>query len=325
MRALRCHRLTDDLSGVGIAEVPLPERLPGEVLVRVTAAALNFPDLLMTKGGYQFRPDVPFILGTEACGVVVAADDTARVGQRVIVGARSGCAADFVCVPADQTRPAPATLTDAEAASLTVTGLTAWVGLITRGQLQARERVLVLGAGSGVGIAAMDVALSAGAIVIAAASSDAKLAPARARDVEKAIVVPRAGIAAADLKAALGAPVDVVYDPVGAALAEPAIRALAWKGRYLIIGFAGGSIPRIPLNLALLKGADIIGVRAGEFGRRDPQAHLSHLDNIDALAAAGKLRPHIGLQLPLNEAVQALQAMEAGTLTGKAVLRCSAE
>jgi NADPH:quinone reductase len=325
MKALLCHDLRDDLSGVAVGDAPVPTRKSGEVLVRMSAAALNFPDLLMTKGGYQFRPDMPFVLGTEGCGTVIEADQPERIGTRVIVGAREGCAAEFVSVPAAQVRPAPATLPDAQAAGHTVTGLTAWVGLMTRGQLKAGERVLVLGAGSGVSIAAIDIALSVGAEVIAGASSEEKLAPARERGVANTIITPREGFSAADMKAALGAPVDVVYDPVGATLAEPALRSLAWKGRYLIIGFAGGAIPKIPLNLALLKGADIIGVRAGEFGRRDPAAHSFHLDSIDALAAAGKLTPHIGLEVPLANGLQALQRMNAGTLTGKAVLRCSTE
>jgi NADPH:quinone reductase len=324
MKALQCHALGDDLSGVSVADVLEPDPLAGEVKVRVAACALNFPDLLMTKGGYQFAPALPFTLGTEACGDVVAVGagcDAELVGARVIVGAREGCAAEYVCVSQTQVRRAPVGLSETQAAALTVTGLTAWVGLKVRGRLQAGERVLVLGAGSGVGLAAIDVALAAGATVIAAASSEAKLAPARARGVAT-VVTPRSGLSASDLKAALGGPVDVVYDPIGAAMAEPAIRALAWKGRYLIIGFAGGSIPRVPLNLALLKGADIIGVRAGEYGRRDPAAHARHLAAIDALAAAGKLRSHIGLACPLADGLTALHRMNDGTLTGKAVLSC---
>lgn len=321
MKVLLCHDLRDDLSGVVVTDVPLQARKPGELLVRVSAVGLNFPDLLMTSGGYQFRPEMPFVLGTEACGTVMEADDATLIGKRVIASAREGCAAEYVSLPAAQVRPAPAALTDAQAAGHTVTGLTAWVGLITRGQVTTGERVLVLGAGSGVSIAAIDIAHSVGAEVIAAASSDEKLAVARARGVARTIMTPRTGFSAADMKAALGTPVDVVYDPIGASLAEPALRSLAWKGRYLIIGFAGGAIPQIPLNLALLKGADIIGVRAGEFGRRDPAAHGFHLARIDALAAAGQLTPHIGLELPLADGVHALHRMKAGTLTGKAVLR----
>lgn len=324
MKALQCHALGDNLTGVLVADIADPVPGDGEVMVRVQACALNFPDLLMTRGGYQFRPDLPFTLGTEACGAVVAVGTGAShalIGNRVIVSAREGCAAGYVCVGQAQVRPAPAGLTDAEAAGLTVTGLTAWVGLIVRGRLQAGERLLVLGAGSGVGLAAIDVALAAGATVIAAASSEAKLSPARQRGIPT-LVMPRTGLPAAALEAALGGPVDVVYDPIGAALAEPAIGALAWRGRYLVIGFAGGSIPRITLELALLKGADIIGVRAGEYGRRDPAAHRQHLAAIDDLALQGKLRPYTGYQCNLTAGVSALQQMNAGTLTGKAVLIC---
>ncbi len=319
MRALCCESLTENLSGVCLREIARPERAAGEVMVRIEAAALNFPDLLMTRGGYQFRPEMPFILGTEACGIVDEADETTLLGKRVIVSARQGCAAEYVCVPRSQARLAPDRLTPLEAAALTVTGLTAWVGLITRGRLRTGETVLVLGGGSGVGLAAIDVARAVGAQVVAAASSPEKLIPAIQRGA-RTIVAPRTGISAADLKTRIGGTVDVVFDPIGATLAEPALRALAWKGRYLVIGFAGGAIPKMPLNLALLKGIEIIGVRAGEYARQDPAAGAAHLAAIDDLAARGVLVPHIGMAVPLANGLDALRAMATGTLIGKAVL-----
>ncbi len=319
MLALCCDTLTGELSGVSVREAAMPVRAPGEVMVRVLAAALNFPDLLMTRGGYQFRPDMPFILGTEACGIVEETDDLTLYGKRVIVSARQGCAAEYMCLPLSQARLAPGRLNSAEAAALTVTGLTAWVGLITRGRLKSGETLLVLGGGSGVGLAAVDVALSTGAHVIAVASSEEKLLPATKRGA-RAIVVPRAGISAADLKAAIGRMVDMVFDPIGAALAEPALRSLAWRGRYLVIGFAGGAIPKIPLNLALLKGIEIIGVRAGEYARQEPAAGAAHLAAIDDLAARGLLVPHIGMAVPMACGLDALRAMASGKLVGKAVL-----
>ncbi len=326
MQALICEALSEDLSGVSVAQIASPALRPGAVRVALRAAAFNFPDLLMTRGGYQFRPELPFVLGTEGCGVITETGDgvdPAWQGQRVVVTARQGCMAGKIVVPVEQVRAAPAALDDASAAAFTVTGLTAQVGLITRGRLQTGETVLVLGAGSGVSLAAIDVAHARGARVIAAASSDAKLAAARAKGVAHAIVTPRGGLAAADLKLAIGGTVDVVYDPLGGVLAEPAVRCMAWRGRYLVIGFASGTIPSLPLNLALLKGIEIVGVRAGEYGRRDPAAHAAHLAAIDQLAASGLLRPVISSHAMLGGALAQLRAMAAGSLVGKAVVQIS--
>jgi NADPH:quinone reductase len=330
MQALVCHHLSPDLSGISVSEMPVPMLRSGlhsgTLRIKISAAAFNFPDLLMTRGGYQFKPELPFILGTEACGVceeVGAGCDPAWLGRRVMITDRQGCMAEQAIVPEAQARLAPDALSDAEAASLTVTGLTAWVGLMVCGRLQAGERVLVMAAGSGVSLAAIDIAHAVGATVIAAASSEAKLAAARAKGVARAIVTPRMGMSAADFKATLGAPVDVVYDPIGGVLAEPAVRSLNWRGRYLVIGFASGEIPKLPLNLALLKGIDIIGVRAGEYGRRDPAAQTVHLSAIDALAACGAFRPLIGVEAPIEKAIDLLRAMDAGTMIGKAVVRFS--
>ncbi len=323
MKALVCTDLSDDLSGVAGRDVPVMAMQAGMLRVRMQCAAFNFPDLLMTKGGYQYRPDVPFILGTEGCGTVVEGD-TPLLGQRVIVMGRSGICAEELVVQAGNVRPAPSALSSAEAAGHSVTGLTAWVGLVVRGKLEAGETVLILAAGSGVGIAAIDVAQARGARVIAVASSDEKLAPARARGVHQALVVPREGLSAAAFKAMLdGQDIHIVYDPVGGAMTEPALRTLHWSGRYLVIGFASGHIPKIALNLALLKGIAIIGVRAGEYARRDPAAGLAHLAAIDDLATRGLMRAHIGAAVPLTAATSLLQTMAAGQLVGKAIVQLS--
>ncbi len=286
---------------------------PGEVTVALGVASLNFPDLLMLAGGYQFKPDVPFIPGTEACGTVIAAGAGAEalLGQRVIVGARGGCFAERLTLPAAGARPVPPGLDDAEAAAFTVGALTAWVGLMIRGRLVAGERVLVTGAGGGMGLAAVALAAAEGAVVIAVASSEAGLAAARAAGARETILIERAA-------PVLGLKdVDIVFDPVGGALAMPAIRTLRRGGRYLIIGFVGG-VERFPLNRALIKEIEVIGVRAGEYARQDPAGGLANIAAIDARAAL--LRPQIGMTVALADVGQAFAAMAAGTLTAKAVV-----
>ncbi|WP_426164231.1 zinc-binding dehydrogenase [Sandarakinorhabdus sp. DWP1-3-1] len=316
MRALVCHVLSDDRSGLRFEtdwpEPPAPK--PGEVTVAIHAASLNFPDLLMLSGGYQFRPEVPFIPGTEGCGTVIAcgAGAEALAGARVIVGGRGGCFAERLTLPAPAVRPVPAGLSDAEAAAFTVGALTAWVGLMTRGRLQAGERVLVTGAGGGMGLAAVALAAHEGAHVIAVASTAARLALAQAAGAHDTVLVDRAApvIEARDI--------DIVFDPVGGPLVPQAIRTLRRNGRYLIIGFTGGRPSPFPLNRALLKEIEVLGVRAGEFGRQDPAAGRRHITAIDARADA--LRPQIGLTVPLDHATRAFDAMAAATLSGKAIV-----
>ena len=320
MHALVCHYLADDRSGLKL-ELDWPEPAPpgpGEITVAITRAALNFPDLLMLSGGYQFKPVLPFVPGTEACGRIIAVGTgvDAAIGSRVIVGGRGGCFAERLTVAAAAARPVPHGLDDTVAAAFTVGALTAWVGLMTRGRLVAGERVLVTGAGGGMGLAAVALAALEGAYVVAAASSEQGLAAARAAGAHEMVRIDRNApdIALRDI--------DVVFDPVGGALAMPAIRSLRRLGRYLIIGFTGGRPLHFPVNRALLKEIEILGVRAGEFARQDPAAGHRHITAIDARAAA--LRPQIGLTVPLARAGDAYAAMAAGRLTGKAVIVCSA-
>ena len=317
MRAILCHELTPDRSGLRFhpdwPEPPTPG--PGEVQVAVSHAALNYPDLLMLAGGYQFRPELPFIPGTEASGLVTATGPgtEAWAGRSVIIGARSGGFAERMTLPAAQVRAVPVGLSPEEAAAFTVRALTAWVGLMVRGRLQEGERVLVTGAGGGMGLAAVALARAEGARVVAVASSSERLSLARDAGAHETILIDR------------GAPVidrrdiDIVFDPVGGAVTMPAIRSLARGGRYLIIGFVGGRPDPFALNRALIKEIEIIGVRAGEQGRQDPAAGRAHIAAIDARAAV--LRPVIGLEVPLERADAAFAAMAAGTLNGKAVIR----
>lgn len=316
MRALVCHHLARDRSGLRL-ETDWPEPAApaaGEVQVAITAAALNYPDLLMLSGDYQFRPETPFVPGTEACGRIIAAGNgvTHPVGARVIVGARGGCFAERLTIPASNARPVPQGLSDAEAAAFTVGALTAWVGLVERGRMKAGEQVLVTGAGGGMGLAAVALAVSLGGIVTAVASTPERLERARRAGAQNIVLIDR------NAPALACGDIDLVFDPVGGALALPAIRTLRRHGRYLIIGFTGGRPPPLPLNRALLREIEIIGVRAGEQGRQNPAAGRAHIAAIDTRAAM--LRPQIGLTLPLDHGADAFTSMAAGALTGKAVL-----
>lgn len=316
MRALVCHHLSADRSGLRLEsdwpEPPLPRS--GEVTVALRFAALNYPDLLMLSGGYQFRPELPFIPGTEGFGTVIATASGAEelLGERVIVGARGGCFAEQVTVPVNSVRAVPPGLDDAEAAAFTVGALTAWVGLMTRGRLQPGETVLVTGAGGGMGLAAVALAANEGARVVAVASTEERLDRARAAGAHETVLIDRSAplIARRDI--------DVVFDPVGGALAIPAMRTLRRNGRYLVIGFVGGAVP-VQLNRVLLQEIEIMGVRAGEYARQNPAAGQHHVKAIDARAA--RLRPMIGAATPLANATQLFDAMAAGTLVGKAVVK----
>jgi NADPH2:quinone reductase len=316
MRALVCHELAPDRAGLRVhvdwPEPPSPG--PGQYLIAVRAVGLNYPDHLMLEGGYQYRPDLPFIPGTEGCGVVLAAGEGAPLppGTRVLIGARSGLMADRITLPASAVRPVPAGLDDAEAACFTVGALTAWVGLMVRGRLKAGERVLVAGAGGGMGRSAVQLAAHMGAHVVALASTAERAAIALAAGAHEAHVVPR------DASALPVGDFDLVFDPVGGALALPMIRALRRGGRYAIIGFTAGRPAPVPLNRLLLKEIELVGVRAGEQGRQDPAAGAAHIAAIDALGAV--LRPHIGLAVPLERAAEAFAAMAGAALTGKAVI-----
>jgi NADPH:quinone reductase len=317
MRAAVCSALSPDLSGLALQDAwPEPAAPgPGEVLVGIAYASLNFPDYLMLQGRYQYKPDLPFIPGTEGSGTVIAAGAGAEhlLGQPVIIGARSGLMAQRITLPARAVRPVPAGLTLAEAAAFTVGALTAWVGLVERGQLRAGERVLVTGAGGGMGRVAVQLAAHMGAEVVAVASSEARLQLAREAGAHEAILVDREHpeIPVRDI--------DLVFDPVAGALVMPLVKCLRRGGRYAIIGFVGGRGAPVPFNRLLLKEIALIGVRAGEQGRQDPAAGVRHISEIDARAA--HMRPHIGLELPLSEARAAFAAMGEGRIEGKCVIR----
>lgn len=296
---------------------------PGEATVSMLAVGLNYPDLLMLSGGYQYRPPLPFTPGMEGVGRIVAVGEGLSgdlLGARVLAGARCGLLAEAVTLPLAALRPAPEAFDDAEAAAFTTGALTAWMALVARGRLAAGERLLVLGAGGGMGLASVQLACALGAEVVAAAASPDKLAAAAAAGASRLIAIDRA---APDLSAVKGA-CDVVFDPVGGGLVRPALSALRRGGRYLVVGFVGG-VSAVPTNLALLKEIEIIGVRAGEAGRQDPALGQRARHAIDGLAAGGALRPHIGFSCGFEAAPRAFEALAGGSLVGKAVVRIAAD
>jgi NADPH2:quinone reductase len=302
-------------------DLPLPEPKAGEVRVAVKAASLNFPDLLTVQNKYQVKPPLPFVPGSEYSGRVDALGDGVtqlKIGDPVAVIGASGGFGSHACVNAGNVIPLPPGFDLEDGAAFAFTYGTAHHALIDRGALRAGETVLVLGAAGGVGTAALQVAKAAGAKVIAAASSDEKCALCRALGADATINYQRENLRDA-LKAAGAAP-DVVCDPVGDALAEPAFRSIAWRGRYLVVGFAGGAIPALPWNLALLKGASVVGVFWGDFVRREPKASAAALQELATWYAQGKIKPVIDVKLPMRQLRDAYARMATRQVQGKLLL-----
>ena len=317
--ALVCDQLGPQLSGVSLRRWPLPAPGPADVRVAMHAVALNFPDLLMTEGLYQFKPPVPYIPGMEGSGVVLEAGPASgwAVGQRVGLGGKHGLLAEQVVVPGTSLRALPAGLPMDEAAAVMVTGLTAWVALARIGRLQRGETLLVHGARGGVGWACVQLGLHLGARVIATATQPERLAELAALGVQ---VLPSSGFRAAVLEATQGRGADVVADPVGGDVFDESSRCTAFGGRLLVLGFTSGRIASIDSNRPLIKGFSVVGVRAGEYGRHFPQHHVEHLAAVNRLAEAGVLRPHIGARFALADAKAALEAMASRSVTGKIVV-----
>jgi NADPH:quinone reductase len=303
--------------------LPTPEPAAGEVRVAIRAASLNFPDLLMVQNKYQFKPPLPFVPGTEYAGTVEAVGaGVTRFGPGDVVAAYGGLGgfATHACVSEALVMPLPAGFDVEDASAFICTYGTTHHALLDRAALQAGETVLVLGAAGGVGTAAIQIAKAAGARVIAAASSDDKCDFCRRLGADETINYSSTPIRDALKSLTAGKGPDVVYDPVGGDLAEPVFRSIAWRGRYLIIGFAQGSIPALPLNLPLLKGASLVGVFWGEFARREPQRNALALAELAAWYAAGRIQPAIDSRLPMNELPRAFARMASREVRGKIVM-----
>lgn len=323
MKALLCTRLggPDDLE---IADVPDPAAAAGEAVVRIEAAALNFFDTLIIAGKYQIKPALPFSPAAEFAGVVesAAAGVTAVApGDRVLGYCRYGAARARIAVPAAQLVKLPDDLDFPRASGLTVTYGTGYHALKDRAGLEPGETLAVLGATGGTGLAAVELGKIMGARVIACASSEEKLAFAKACGADETI-----NYAQEDLRDGLRRlggerGIDVVYDPIGGAYAEPALRALAWQGRFLVVGFAAGEIPKIPLNLVLLRSRDVRGVYWGEWMTRAPAQHRANMTDILGWCAAGKISAHVHAVFPLERAAEALAAIADRKAIGKVVLK----
>ncbi|MBQ5943018.1 MULTISPECIES: NADPH:quinone oxidoreductase family protein [unclassified Massilia] len=322
MKAVRCNDWGPPESLV-VTDLPDLQPGPGEVVVDVKAAGVNFPDVLTVQGKYQYKPELPFTPGNEFAGVVRAVGPGVTAyapGQGVIGFTRTGGFAEQALAPLESLLPVPEGMDFDTAAAITLTYGTSYHAVADRGALQAGETMLVLGAAGGVGLAAIEIGKALGARVIAAASSDEKLAVCKAHGADELINYEREDLREAIKAATAGRGPDVIYDPVGGQYSEPAFRSIAWRGRHLVVGFAAGEIPRLPWNLMLLKGASVVGVFWGDFTRKEPAAHQAAMQRLMDWMAEGKLRPLVSKRYPLDQTAQALNDMAGRKVVGKVVI-----
>ena len=304
-------------------ELPTPVPKAGEVLIAIRAASLNFPDLLTVQNKYQFKPPLPFVPGSEYAGVVEAVGEGVKhlaVGDAVAGIGSSGGFATHAIANAAGVMPLPPGFAFDDASAFVMTYGTTHHALLDRAQMKAGETLLVLGAAGGVGTAAIQIGKVVGARVIAAASSDEKCAFCKELGADATINYSTGNIRDELKKLTDGKGPDVVYDPVGGDLAEPVFRSIAWRGRYLVVGFAQGGIPALPLNLALLKGAAIVGVFWGDFARREPKANAAGLAELARWYGEGKIKPVIDQRLPMRELPAAYARMGSRKVRGKLVM-----
>jgi NADPH2:quinone reductase len=295
----------------------------GEIVIDIMAAGVNFPDVLIIQNKYQFKPELPFTPGNELAGTVhaVGAGVTQyKVGDKVFAFVPQGAFAQQVKVTADAVLPMAAGMDFDTAAAITLTYGTSHHAVVDRAQLKAGETMLVLGAAGGVGLAAIEIGKALGARVIAAASTAEKLAVCKEHGADVLINYTTEDLRDAIKAATNGKGPDVVYDPVGGSYTEPAFRSIAWRGRYLVIGFANGEIPKLPLNLPLLKGASLVGVFWGDYARREPAHNLAAMQELMRWLAEGKIKPHISARYALADTPQALIDMASRKVTGKIVI-----
>lgn len=323
MKAILC-KAYGPADSLVIEDVPAPEVREREVKVRVRAAGLNFPDTLIIEGRYQLKPPLPFSPGSEMAGEVISVGDQVtrfKVGDRVAGWTGFGAFAEEVVVPEERLLPVPDGMSDEQAAAFTMVYGTSYHALKQRARLQPGETLLVLGASGGVGLAAVELGKAMGARVIAAASSAEKLAVAAEAGADEGIDYTREPLKEAAKRLSGGQGVDVIYDPVGSEYTEQALRAMAWNGRHLIVGFAAGDIPKIPANLPLLKGCSVVGVFWGEFTRREPVANGENMQELLRLFEEGRIHPRISGVYAFEDYAEALGALTGRRATGKIVLK----
>ena len=323
MRALVCHALTDDLSGVEVRDIETPTPGAGEVLIKVRATSINYPDILLCQGKYQLKLEPPFTPGMDIAGTVEAVGagvDGFAIGDAVCGGARFGGFAEYARVGVEGLQHKPDNLSFEQAASYSAAYLTAYVALVRRGRLQAGETLLVHGASGGVGMAAVDVGKLLGATVIATGGSDEKLARVKAYGADYVINTSNGfRQTVKDLTAGRGA--DVIYDPVGGDVFDESVRCIAFDGRLLVIGFTSGRIASVSSNMPLIKGFSVVGVRAGEYGRQFPQRGKQNVEQIWAWARDGHTRPHVHDCLPLDRTVAGFRQLLNREVVGKLIIQ----
>ena len=322
MRAVLCKELglPDKLV---VEDVPSPSAGKGQVVLSVKACGVNFPDTLIIQGKYQFKPELPFSPGGEVAGVVKEVGEgvtSPKPGDRVIAFNTWGGFAEEMVVEADRTIPMPESMDFVPASAFVLTYGTSYHALKDRAQLKPGETLLVLGASGGVGIAAVQLGKMMGARVIAAASTAEKLQVCKDNGADELIRYGEEDLRARVKELTSGKGVDVVYDPVGGPYSEPALRDMAWNGRFLVVGFAAGDIPKVPLNLTLLKGCSIVGVFWGAFTRKEPDKNRRNNEELMQFFAQGKVKPHIHATYPLERAAQALNEVMNKRVSGKVVL-----
>ena len=324
MRALIVRELLADFAGVEVGEVATPAPGPGQALVRVRAASVNFPDLLMTRGAYQLKPPLPFTPGLDIAGEVAALGEGASgfaIGDAVVGGARLGGFAEYAALDVAGLRRKPARLTFAEAAAYPAAYLTAYVALVRRARAEPGEWVLVHGAAGGVGLAAVDLARVLGGRVIAASASDEKLAVIAREYAPDAVLNVTGGFRERVKALTGGRGADVIYDPVGGDVFDESVRCIAFDGRLLVVGFTSGRIPTVSVNMPLIKGFSVMGVRAGEYGRQFPDKGHENARAVADLAASGRIRPRVHAELPLDRWREAFDLLADRQVIGKAVIR----
>lgn len=324
MRALVCSGIADALQNLAISDCPVPLPAASQVQLKVSAASVNYPDILMCQGRYQHRPDMPFIPGMNVAGEVTAVGAAVtgfQLGERVAGSAKTGGFAEFAVIDSDQLRHIPAAVSMPVAAAFPSAYLTAYVALVRRGNLQPGETLLVHGASGGVGLAAVDLGRILGARVIATSGQAEKRQILTAYGADHCLDANAPF--AAEVKALTdGRGADVIFDSIGGDVFDQSTRCIAFDGRLLVIGFMAGRFATLATNIALIKGFSVVGVRAGEYGRQFPARGQENLDAIWTLAANGQVKPRIHAELPLADAAAAMQMLADRQVVGKVVVRC---